>query len=260
LGRTRAASSRKTAGFDRLLPARLAIFVRTHVETGRKCFYVSANFTLRFKDMTEEESAPLLSWLYQHAVRPEFTCRFRWRANSIAFWDNRCVQHNAINDYQGWRGVMYRVTIERERPPIWPSPVSCPAWPGRRPMWIRPRGWTAAGIGLADAALALLTGASQRRPLGITAAQHDRDCCQARERQEPSFSRLGYWIVERPPASQRSDREQGQGGACCGPLTLTVLHAHVRRKPAHVPTEGLPPGAAKTCDAGTSRSRQRSRK
>jgi hypothetical protein len=60
--------------------------------------------------------APLLSWLYQHAVRPEFTCRFRWRANSIAFWDNRCVQHNAINDYQGQRRVMHRVTIEGERP------------------------------------------------------------------------------------------------------------------------------------------------
>ena len=64
----------------------------------------------------EQESAPLLSWLYQHAVRPEFTCRFRWRANSIAFWDNRCVQHNAINDYQGQRRVMHRVTIEGERP------------------------------------------------------------------------------------------------------------------------------------------------
>lgn len=53
--------------------------VRTHVETGRKCLYVNGNFTVRFKDMTEEESAPLLSWLYRHAVRPEFTCRFRWR-------------------------------------------------------------------------------------------------------------------------------------------------------------------------------------
>ena len=90
--------------------------VRTHVETGRKCLYVNGNFTVRFKDMTEEESAPLLNWLYQHAVRPEFTCRFRWRANSIAFWDNRCVQHNAINDYQGLRRVMHRVTIEGERP------------------------------------------------------------------------------------------------------------------------------------------------
>jgi taurine dioxygenase len=51
--------------------------VRTHVETGRKCLYVNGNFTVRFKDMTEEESAPLLNWLYRHAVRPEFTCRFR---------------------------------------------------------------------------------------------------------------------------------------------------------------------------------------
>ena len=90
--------------------------MRTHVETGRKCLYVNGNFTVRFEDMTEEESAPLLSWLYRHAVRPEFTCRFRWRANSIAFWDNRCVQHNAINDYQGQRRVMHRVTIEGERP------------------------------------------------------------------------------------------------------------------------------------------------
>ena len=90
--------------------------VRTHVETGRKALYVNATFTLRFKDMTEEESAPLLEYLCRHAVRPEFTCRFRWRPNSIAFWDNRCVQHNAINDYHGRRRVMHRVTIEGERP------------------------------------------------------------------------------------------------------------------------------------------------
>ncbi len=90
--------------------------VRTHRETGKKALYVNRTFTLRFKDMTEEESAPLLNYLCDHAVRPEFTCRFRWRANSIAFWDNRCVQHNAINDYGGARRVMHRVTIEGERP------------------------------------------------------------------------------------------------------------------------------------------------
>jgi taurine dioxygenase len=90
--------------------------IRTHVETGRKCLYVNGTFTIRFKDMTEEESAPLLNYLYQHAVRPEFTCRFRWEKGSIAFWDNRCVQHNAINDYHGQRRVMHRVTIEGERP------------------------------------------------------------------------------------------------------------------------------------------------
>ena len=90
--------------------------IRTHVETGRKSLYVNATFTLRFKDMTEEESAPLLDYLCRHAVRPEFTCRFRWQKNSIAFWDNRCVLHNAINDYHGERRLMHRVTIEGERP------------------------------------------------------------------------------------------------------------------------------------------------
>ncbi|HZK89598.1 MAG TPA: TauD/TfdA family dioxygenase [Stellaceae bacterium] len=90
--------------------------VRTHVESGRKSLYVHGGFTTRFQDMTEEESAPLLNYLYQHAVRPEFTCRFRWEKGSIAFWDNRCVQHNAINDYNGQRRVMHRVTIEGERP------------------------------------------------------------------------------------------------------------------------------------------------
>jgi taurine dioxygenase len=90
--------------------------IRTHVETGRKSLYVNGTFTIRFKDMTEEESAPLLNYLCQHAVRPEFTCRFRWQKGSIAFWDNRCVQHNAVNDYHGQRRVMHRVTIEGERP------------------------------------------------------------------------------------------------------------------------------------------------
>ncbi len=90
--------------------------IRTHVETGKKSLYVNRTFTIRFKDMTEEESAPLLSYLWGHAVRPEFTCRFRWQPGSIAFWDNRCVQHNAINDYHGQRRIMHRVTIEGERP------------------------------------------------------------------------------------------------------------------------------------------------
>ena len=90
--------------------------IRTHAETGRKSLYVNATFTVRFKDMSEEESAPLLDYLCRHAVRPEFTCRFRWQKHSIAFWDNRCVQHNAINDYHGERRLMHRVTIEGERP------------------------------------------------------------------------------------------------------------------------------------------------
>jgi taurine dioxygenase len=90
--------------------------VRTHPETGRKALYVNGGHTLRFKDMSVEESAPLLSYLYQHMVRPEFTCRFRWEPGSIALWDNRCTQHNPVNDYHGHRRVMHRVTLAGDVP------------------------------------------------------------------------------------------------------------------------------------------------
>jgi taurine dioxygenase len=90
--------------------------VRAHPETGRKALYVNLGHTTRFRDMTEEESAPILDYLFQHQVRPEFTCRFAWRPGSIAFWDNRCVQHNPVNDYHGHRRVMHRVTLAGDVP------------------------------------------------------------------------------------------------------------------------------------------------
>jgi len=88
----------------------------THPDTGRKGLFVNRVFTQRFKGWTKEESQPLLDFLYAHAVRPEFTCRFKWRDGSIAFWDNRVVQHYALNDYHGQRREMNRVTICGDRP------------------------------------------------------------------------------------------------------------------------------------------------
>jgi len=90
--------------------------VRTHPETGRKALYVNGGHTLCFADMSAEESAPLLNYLLWHMVRPEFTCRFRWEPGSIALWDNRCTQHNPVNDYHGHRRVMHRVTLAGDVP------------------------------------------------------------------------------------------------------------------------------------------------
>ncbi len=90
--------------------------VRTHPATGRKALYLNRSHTIRFADMTEAESAPLIDFLTIHAVRPEFTCRVRWAPGTLTVWDNRCAQHFAINDYTGHRRVMRRLTVGPEVP------------------------------------------------------------------------------------------------------------------------------------------------
>ncbi len=90
--------------------------VRTHPETGRKSLYASRSHTTHFKGMTEEESAPLLGFLYQHQIKPEFTCRVRWAPGTLTVWDNRCTQHNAVNDYHGQRRRMRRLTVGAQTP------------------------------------------------------------------------------------------------------------------------------------------------
>jgi len=83
-----------------------------HPGSGRKALYVNAAFTMRIVGWTDEESRPLLQYLYQHAARPEFTYRFQWREGSLAFWDNRCTWHYALNDYHGHRRLLHRITVE----------------------------------------------------------------------------------------------------------------------------------------------------
>jgi len=85
-----------------------------HPQTGRKTLYVNSAFTVRFDGWTASESEGLLHTLYQHAGRPEFSCRFAWREGSIAFWDNRATWHYALNDYAGQRRLMHRITVQGE--------------------------------------------------------------------------------------------------------------------------------------------------
>jgi taurine dioxygenase len=90
--------------------------IRTHPVTGKKALFVNKGFTRRILDIPADESAAMLAYLYEHAANPLFQCRFRWQANSVAFWDNRCAQHRAMWDY--WPHTRYgnRVTVKGDRP------------------------------------------------------------------------------------------------------------------------------------------------
>jgi taurine dioxygenase len=102
-------------GADRVYEAAHPV-VRTHPETGRRALYVNVAHTARFDGMTEEESRPLLQFLFAHQVEPELTVRFRWEVGSLALWDNRCAMHNPVNDYHGHLRVMHRITLAGDTP------------------------------------------------------------------------------------------------------------------------------------------------
>ena len=90
--------------------------IRTHPVSGRKAIFVNKQFTAKIDNLPKNESDAVLELLHQHIQRPEFQCRFRWKPNSIAFWDNRAVQHSAIWDYFPQTRSGYRVTVAGTRP------------------------------------------------------------------------------------------------------------------------------------------------
>ena len=90
--------------------------IRTHPETGRKAIFVNPVFTAAIKDAPPAEGDAILRFLYEHCAAPRFQVRFRWRAHSVAFWDNRCVQHIAMWDYYPQTRSGCRVTIKGDTP------------------------------------------------------------------------------------------------------------------------------------------------
>ncbi len=90
--------------------------IRTHPITGRKGIFVNSPFTTHINEIPRDESDDILGYLYKHCGKPDFQVRFRWQPNSVAFWDNRCVQHLALWDYFPETRSGYRVTIEGDRP------------------------------------------------------------------------------------------------------------------------------------------------
>ena len=100
----------------RVDPVAVHPVVTTHPFTGRKALYVNSVFTVRINELSESESSSMLRFLFTHVQRPEFQCRFTWRRNSVAIWDNRAAQHYAVWDYFPAVRSGQRVTIRGDRP------------------------------------------------------------------------------------------------------------------------------------------------
>jgi taurine dioxygenase len=90
--------------------------VAVHPVTGRRALYVNPVYTTRFDGWSKEESHALLGHLHRHSINENFTCRLRWSVKTLAIWDNRCVMHNALNDYAGLRREMYRTSVKGTAP------------------------------------------------------------------------------------------------------------------------------------------------
>ena len=99
--------------------------MRTHPETGRNGLFVNRQFTRTIFGLSDNESSAILEMLYNHCIKPEYTCRFRWRAGSVAFWDNRATLHYALDDYGNATRYAHRVTLRGDKPfgPAMPLPA-----------------------------------------------------------------------------------------------------------------------------------------
>ena len=115
----RGASAAELAQFDEQyahIPLPVHPVVRTHPDTGNKVLYVNHSFTRSIVGMDEAASSALLARLCRQADIPEYQCRFKWEAGSVAFWDNRACQHYGVSDYWPQRRRMERVTIAGDLP------------------------------------------------------------------------------------------------------------------------------------------------
>jgi len=110
-GRTMQINTTDDALSEHLHPA-----IPTHPESGLEVLFVNSTYSVRFNDWSVADSAPLLQHLFMHSTRDAFTCRFRWTPNTLAIWDNRSTQHNALNDYRGQRRELHRTTVAGTAP------------------------------------------------------------------------------------------------------------------------------------------------
>ena len=110
------ATPERIARYEEKYPQVRHPIVRAHPVTGRPSLYVNCLFTMAIEGMPKDESKALLAELYAQAAKPEYQCRFRWRVNSVAFWDHRATQHYAAADYFPAIRTMERVTIQGEKP------------------------------------------------------------------------------------------------------------------------------------------------
>jgi len=85
--------------------------VRVHSETGRKTLFASPAYTLSIENMPTDEGEALLSELFAHMDKPEFTYQHQWQQGMLTLWDNRCLNHKATGGYEGHRRLLYRITV-----------------------------------------------------------------------------------------------------------------------------------------------------